>query len=127
MSILCTELSSSSKVQRTFIIRILHVSQVTVSQKDDTPAPQVTDECSARSPHFPQTVEDNEQYYSQQQIARAKAARDLLHLVGFPSLKDLKKIITMNAIANCLITHDDVDITEEIYGPDVAILKGKMT
>ena len=33
----------------------------------------------------------------------------------------------MNAIANCLITHNNVDIAEEIYGPDMAIIKGKMT
>ena len=58
---------------------------------------------------------------------RAKAARDFLHLVGFPSLKDLKKIIMMNVIANCPITHDDVNITEEIYGPNMAIIKGKTT
>ena len=99
-----------------------------VLQQDDTPAPQVTDECSARNPHLPLTVEDNEQYYLQWQIVRAKAARDFLHLVGFLLLKDLKKIIMMNAIANCLITHNniDIDIAEEIYGPNMAILKAKM-
>jgi hypothetical protein len=37
-------------------------------------------------------------------------------LVGFPSLKDLKKIIMLNAIANCLITHNDVDITKFSQG-----------
>ena len=58
---------------------------------------------------------------------RAKAARDFLHSVGFPSLKVLKKIIMMNAIVNCPITHDDINIAEEIYGPNVAIIKGKMT
>ena len=77
--------------------------------------------------HFPQTVADNARFYSQRQISRAKAARDLLHATGCPSVTDLKNILKMNSIANCPITLDDVDITEKIYGPDVASLKGKTT
>ena len=77
--------------------------------------------------HFPQTVADNAQFYMKQQVSRAKAAQDLLHAVRCPSMADLKNILKMNSIANCLITLDDVDITEEIYGPDVASLKGKTT
>jgi len=33
----------------------------------------------------------------------------------------------MSGIANCPITLDDIDITEQIFGPDVASLKGKTT
>jgi len=33
----------------------------------------------------------------------------------------------MSGIANCLITLDDIDIAEQIFGPDVASLKGKTT
>ena len=77
--------------------------------------------------HFPQTVADNAQFYMKQQVLRAKAAQDLLHAVGCPSVADLKNILKMNSIANCPITLDDIDIAEEIYGPDVASLKGKTT
>jgi hypothetical protein len=77
--------------------------------------------------HLPQTVADNAKFYTKRQVTRAKAARDLLHAVGCPSVADLKCILKMNGIANCPITLDDVDIAEEIYGPDVASLKGKTT
>ena len=77
--------------------------------------------------HLPQTVADNARFYSQRQVTRAKAARDLLHATGCPSVADLKRILKMNGIANCPITLDDVDIAEQIYGPDVASLKGKTT
>ena len=77
--------------------------------------------------HFPQTVADNAQFYSQRQVSRAKAARDLLHATGCPSVADLKTVLKMSGIANCPITLDDVDIAEQIFGPDVASLKGKTT
>jgi len=31
----------------------------------------------------------------------------------------------MNSIKNCPVTTDDIDLTEKIYGPDVASLKCK--
>jgi len=72
--------------------------------------------------HFPQT-----RFHSQRQMSRAKRARDLLHAMGCPSIADLKKILKMSGIANCLITLDDIDATEKIHGPNVASLKGKTT
>ena len=74
-----------------------------------------------------QTVKDNEAFYSRRQIDRAKRARELLHSLGCPSVADLKKIIKMNSIQNCPVTVDDVNLAEQIYGPDVATLKGKST
>jgi len=72
--------------------------------------------------HFPQM-----QFHSQRQMSRAKRAHDLLHAMGCPSIADLKKILKMSGIANCLITLDDIDATEKIHGPNVASLKGKTT
>ena len=61
------------------------------------------------------------------QRARAKEARCFLHLVACPLTSDLKKIITTNFIADCPVTHDDVDIAEDIYGHDRASKRGKIT
>ena len=33
----------------------------------------------------------------------------------------------MNDISDCTITMEDVDIVENIFGPDLIILKGKIT
>jgi hypothetical protein len=73
-----------------------------------------------------QTVDENKSYYSQRQVQRARKARDLLHTLGCPSIQDLKKIITMNTIQNCPVTIEDINITEQIYGKDIASTKGKM-
>ena len=76
---------------------------------------------------FPQTVADNARFYTNRQISRAKTARDLLHATGCPSVQDLKTIIKSNSIANCPVTLDDIDIAENIFGPDIASLNGKTT
>ena len=72
-----------------------------------------------------ETVEDNMKHYSQRQIERAKAARALYHSLGTPTIKDYKAIIRMNAIRNCPITMEDIDIAEAIYGQDIGTIKGK--
>ena len=74
-----------------------------------------------------QTVEENKTFYSKRQVDRAKRARELLHALGCPSIADFKKAIKMNAIKDCPVTVEDIDIAESIYGPDVATLRGKTT
>jgi hypothetical protein len=47
--------------------------------------------------------------------------------LGCPTVVgDLKKIIKMNSIKDFLVTVSVVDLSETIYGPDVASLKGKV-
>ena len=45
--------------------------------------------------------------------------------IGNPSLHDFKAIIKMNAIKDCPITLQDIDIAEQIFGKDINTLKGK--
>jgi hypothetical protein len=71
------------------------------------------------------TIKGNQEGFSQQQIHRAKLARELQATVGHPSTNDLKNIIKANLIANCPVTTSDIDRAEQIYGPSVPILKGK--
>ena len=73
------------------------------------------------------TIEENETFFTKRQRMRAKRARDLLKTVGFPTVSDLKKALTMNSIGNCPVTKLDLEIAEEIYGPDMGTLKGKTT
>ena len=61
-----------------------------------------------------QTVQENEEGYSQRQIQDAKKARDLYAKVGYPSARDFKTIISKNLILNCPVTASDVVRAEKI-------------
>ena len=74
-----------------------------------------------------QTVEENMKMYTPRQIQQAKAARDLLASLGTPSIQDMKTAITTNSIRNVPITVKDIEIAEQIFGPDLGTLKGKTT
>ena len=76
---------------------------------------------------FLTTVEENKEFYSERQIAGAKKARDLFHTLGCPSVDDMRAAIRMNLINNLPITLADIKVAQEIYGPDIAALKGKST
>ena len=74
-----------------------------------------------------QTVEENMKMYTPRQIQQAKAARDLLASLGTPTVRDMKTAITTNAIKNVPVTVKDIDLAEQIFGPDLGTLKGKTT
>ena len=66
--------------------------------------------------------EENKDFFNKKQLKKAKQARMLLESVGFPSLHDLKRIISANQIANCPVTLDDMDLAESIYGPSLGFI-----
>ena len=68
---------------------------------------------------------ENAQLYTQRQIRRAKAARDLYQMIGYPSLNDYKNAIKYNMIKNCPVTIDNINVAEDIFGKDIYALKGK--
>ena len=72
-----------------------------------------------------QTVEENLKFYTPREVQHAKAARELLSILGSPTVRDLKAAIAMNAIAELPIKTQDVDLAEKIFGPDLGNLKGK--
>jgi len=77
--------------------------------------------------NFVETVDSNARFYTKRQFERAKLARQLLHVLGCPSIRDMKTILQQNAIRNCPVTIEDVDIAQRIFGKDIASLKGKTT
>jgi hypothetical protein len=74
---------------------------------------------------FVTTLSENKTFYTDKQFERAKQARELYHAVDMPSIKDFKAIIIMNAIKINPVTIEDVDLAEQIFGPDIGSLKGK--
>ena len=61
------------------------------------------------------------------QYERAREARRVYNIIGNLSLNDYKSIIKMNAIKDCPMTLEDIDIAERILGKNIASLKGKTT
>ena len=74
-----------------------------------------------------QTVEDNKKLFSKAQVDRADKARTLMKTLMMPTVKTLKRAILTNQIQNCPVTDTDCDIAIQIYGKDIASLKGKST
>ena len=73
------------------------------------------------------TVRGNVEGFTKRQVDRAKAARELYHKVGAPTITNLKALIRQNLISDCPVTAEDVDLAEKIFGPDAATLKGRTT
>ena len=66
------------------------------------------------------------EYFIRAEIEGLDIARDLQHLLGWPSNKQLINVLSKNLIINCPVLSDDVRHTHAIYGPATAILKGGM-
>ena len=71
------------------------------------------------------TVAANKEGYTKRQLVGGDTARRLYTMVGRPSIRDFKGLITGNLLKNCSVTLHDVNNAECIYGPDVGALKGK--
>jgi hypothetical protein len=46
-------------------------------------------------------------------------------MVGYPSEKDFKNMVSSNMIRNCPVKPEDISAANKIFGPNVASLKGK--
>lgn len=73
------------------------------------------------------TVEEREARYSKNEVADARAVRDLMRRMGYPSAADLAQLLSHGKVLNTRLTSHDLRRAQDIYGPDVASLKGKTT
>jgi hypothetical protein len=72
-----------------------------------------------------QTVKDKQSKFSNIDCTRAEAVRKLQEVLACPSNYDLANAVEHNIIGNTPFTRRGVCIAKQIYGPDVAALKGK--
>ena len=72
-----------------------------------------------------QTVRRNYEGYTKQEVTQAKEARRAQAMMGNPSEKDYKGMVTNSLIANCAITSHDVSNARTIFGPDLASIRWK--
>ena len=68
----------------------------------------------------------NMDYFTRADIEGADRARDLQHLLGWPSDQHLINALSKNLIINLPVLSDDVKHAHAIYGLATAILKGEM-
>ena len=73
------------------------------------------------------TVEENEAGYTQRELKGARTAKDLASQLGYPNIRDLLEVINTGSIINLPVTQRDVLRAYNIYGPDLASIKGKTT
>ena len=63
--------------------------------------------------------------FTKHQIFNAKLAHKLQAGMAYPLIPDLKWVVQSNQINDCLVTAQDVNVALKIWGPRLALLKGK--
>jgi hypothetical protein len=66
------------------------------------------------------TVGNNREGFTNGAYNRAKQARRALEMVGYPSEKDFRNMVSSNMITNCPVTPTDINTANKIFGPNVA-------
>jgi hypothetical protein len=74
---------------------------------------------------FVEMVEENMAMFTKHQIVNAELACKLQAGMAYPSIPDLKWVVQSNHIKDCPVTAQDVNVALKIWGPSVALLKGK--
>ena len=73
------------------------------------------------------TVDKNKNKYMVKQYSDAHKARSIKDIIGSPSTVDHIKYVEQGLTPNCPITKEDIICAEDILGPNLGSLKGKMT
>jgi hypothetical protein len=70
-------------------------------------------------------VQENFKGYTKREILQVKEARQAQRMIGSPSEKDYKGMVSSNIIKNCPITVSKVTNVRNIFEPDLASVQGK--
>ena len=72
-----------------------------------------------------ETVRGNFEGFTKNKVLRAKQARRAQAMMGNPSEKDYKGVVSNHLISNCPITVNDITNSRAIHGPALASVRGK--
>jgi hypothetical protein len=71
------------------------------------------------------TVHSNYKGFTKKQIQQACEAHCLMQMVAIPSKRAFQSMVHLNLSQNCPINHEDIKIAQDIYGADIANIRGK--
>ena len=69
-------------------------------------------------------ADKNKAGFVERQSARAKKAHNCQSIVAHPSIQDYKQAVSSNEIKDCPIAEADIKMTQQVYGPNLAKVKG---
>ncbi len=72
-----------------------------------------------------QMVQGNYEGYTKKDIQKEKKARRAQRMIGNPSEKDYKGMVSRNLITNCPITTTNISNARAMIGPDLTSIRGK--
>ncbi len=70
-------------------------------------------------------VQANYEGYTKKDVIKAKEARRARAMMGNPSEKDYKGVVSNHLISNCPVTHTNITNSHAIFGPDLPSMQGK--
>jgi hypothetical protein len=72
-----------------------------------------------------QMVWENYEGFTKKDVIKAKEARQAHGLIGNPSKKDFKGMVSNHLIPNCPVIYANITNAQKIFGPDLASIRGK--
>ncbi len=82
-------------------------------------------ECAEEGTMHVQTVRGNIEGYTKHEIIQAKEAKRAQAMIGNPSKKDFKGLVSNHLVSNCPITYANITNARQIFSPDLASIRGK--
>ncbi len=73
------------------------------------------------------TVRENSEGYTCHEVERAREVRRIQGMIANPTEREFAGMVREQLLTNCPVTICDVDNANQIFGPDLANLRGKAT
>jgi hypothetical protein len=73
------------------------------------------------------TVRENFKGYTRQDVERAREARHIQGMIANPTKREFTGMVREKLLTNCPIIVHNADNTNQIFGPNLANLRGKIT
>ena len=77
------------------------------------------------APSFVQTVQGNMEGFTKCEVEEAQQAREAQAMLGHPTDQDFLGMVRGGMISNCPVTANTVRNAHQIFGPDLAGIRGR--